>query len=62
MTDVVLKGSDNETLLTKQDLEHPVPHYLLERREEESTIPKKKRKRNGNENIRHIGKRPIVDF
>jgi hypothetical protein len=31
--------------LTKEHLEHPVPHYLLERREEECTV-KNKRKRN----------------
>jgi hypothetical protein len=52
MTDVVFKGgamsSDNESPLENQHLEHPVPHYLLERRE------KNKRKRNGKRNIRHI--------
>ena len=40
----------NPFVVAKQHLEHPVPHYLMERQEEESTIPKKKRKRNG----RHI--------
>ena len=36
----------NPYAVAKQHLEHPVPHYLMERQEEESSIPKKKRKRN----------------
>jgi hypothetical protein len=47
MTDVSSKESylSSDVSLTKEHLEHPVPHYLLERRQEECTV-KNKRKRN----------------